>query len=243
MPPIVDSYHSATVICNLDELKSKNKKIDQMKSYKPITLLLLVLSSLVLMNFQCNDCEDVLHDRFFFSVIPNSTQNTFKIGDTLILTTSFSAQIELEFSGEVYDNSNQIVDYRLEIFEGLRDKVDTRQARDNFEFINVKGAVTFPPSRTWEILIENNCDENLCEMEFGMIPKKTGYYGIALRSGGFGYENDCQYLTLMPSGLETNGNNNFEIFEDLKLSEIRVNRAYFKNPENERLLYFFKVDE
>lgn len=214
-----------------------------MQSYKTRTIILLVISSLIFMNFQCNDCEFELHDRANFTIIPNSTQNTLKLGDTLILSTSLSSQIELEFSGQVHDNSNQIIDYRMEIFEGIIDNNDARQGRNNFEFINIIGAVSIPPARTWEIQIESICDENQCELEFGMIPQKTGYFGMALRSGRFGLGKECQYLTLMPSEIETNGNNNFEIFEELNLSGIRVNKAYFGSPETESLLYFFKVIE
>ena len=76
-----------------------------------------------------------------------------------------------------------------------------------------------------------------------MVPQKAGYFGIALRSGGFGYGNDCMHLTLMPSDLEANGDNNFEVFEELNLSGIRVNKAFFESPETENLLYFLKVVE
>ena len=214
-----------------------------MKPYKLKIVFLLILSSLIFTNFQCNDCEDTLHDRSSFTVIPNSTESTFTIGDTLFLTTSFSSQIELELSGSTHDNSNKFINYTVELFEGVKDNIDAVEARDNFEFINSIGTVSIPFARTWEIVVENTCDENLCELEFGMIPNKTGYFGLSLRSGFFGNEDECQFLSLVPTEIESNDNNNFEIFNDLNLSKIRTHGSFYRNPELESLLYFFKVIE
>ncbi|MCB0521970.1 MAG: hypothetical protein H6577_04380 [Lewinellaceae bacterium] len=214
-----------------------------MKSFNLTIYLFLILSCITLMNFQCNDCDDELHDRTNFSVTPNSTQNIISIGDTLIINTSFNSLIELEFSGSIHDNSNQLINYRLEIFEGQNNNIDAIQGRDNFEFINLIGNVFIPPARTWEIVIENTCDENLCELEFGIIPQQTGYYGISLQTGSFGFEDECQFLTLIPTEIQSNGDNNFEIFEEINISSIRIDGTYFGNPEREKLLYFFKVIE
>ncbi len=215
-----------------------------MKSNNSIAYQLLLLSSLFFINFTCHDCEDTLTDRSNFSVIPSTSQNTFSIGDTLFLSTHFSTQMELEFSGTVYDNSNQLVNYTMKLFEGTNVNNTSIEARDNFEFLNSIGFVSFPYSRTFEIVPENRCDEDLCELEFGIIPQKKGYFGIMLRSGRFGYEdNSCQSLSLMPTEIESNGNNNFEIFNEIGLSTIRIEGSFFRNPESEALLYFFKVIE
>lgn len=193
------------------------------------------------MNFQCNDCDDELHDRANYSVTPNSNQNIIPIGDTLIISTSFSSQIELELGGFIHDNSSQLINYRMEVFEAQDNNIDAIQARDNFEFINLTGNVSIPPARTWEIVIENTCDENLCELQFGIVPQQTGYFGLFLQTGDFGFENECQFLTLIPTEIQSNGDNNFEIFEEINLSSIRIDGSFFRNPETENLLYFFKV--
>jgi len=195
------------------------------------------------MNFQCNDCDEELYDRSEFSSTFNTLESTIAVGDTLIMSTSLSSQIELEFSETTYDNTNQLINYGLEIFEGRENNNDAIQAREKFEFIDLKGNVLIPEARTWEINIENTCDENLCELEFGLIPQQAGYYGFLLRLGNFGITNDCQYLTLWPSEIESGGNNNFEIFNEINLSSIRVDGAFFANPELENLLYFIKVSE
>ncbi len=193
------------------------------------------------MNFQCNDCDDEIHDRTNYSVTPNSNQNIIPIGDTLIISTSFSSQIELELSGTIHDNSNKFINYRMKMFEAQENNNDVIQARDNFEFINLIGHVSFPPSRTMEIVIENTCDEDLCELQFGIVPQQTGYFGLFLQTGSFDYENECQFLTLFPTEIQSDGDNNFEIFEEINLSTIRIDGSFFSNPETEDLLYFFKV--
>jgi len=129
----------------------------------------------------------------------------------------------------------------MEVFEAQDNNIDAIQARDNFEFINLTGNVSIPPARTWEIVIENTCDENLCELQFGIVPQQTGYFGLFLQTGDFGFENECQFLTLIPTEIQSNGDNNFEIFEEINLSSIRIDGSFFRNPETENLLYFFKV--
>lgn len=206
-------------------------------------LIVLFLASLIFMNFQCNDCEDELHDRTDFSVTTNPDQNTFSIGDTILISSSINSQIELEFSGTIHDNTDQLINYRLEIFEGVNNDIDVIEGRDNFEFIDVVGNVFIPPARTWEIGIENTCNETLCEMEFGLIPQRTGYFGLFLQTGSFGFNDECQFLSLKPTEIESRGSNNFEIFDEIDLNSIRIDGSFFRNPESENLLYFFKVIE
>ena len=166
-------------------------------------LLVLFLSSLIFMNFQCNDCEDELHDRTDFFVTANPDRNTFSIGDTILISSSINSQIELEFSGTIHDNTNQLINYRLEVFEGVNNDIDVIEGRDNFEFIDIVGNVFIPPARIWEIGIENTCNETLCELEFGIIPQRTGYFGLFLQTGSFGFNDECQFLSLIPTRIES----------------------------------------
>ena len=214
-----------------------------METTKTFKFLFLIFFGMILMNFTCNDCEDELHDRSNFTVILNSSQNTISIGDTLSLNTALNSLMELEFSGRIHDNSNKAINYRIEVFEARANSNDAFPARDNFELIGQVGNVNLPPFRIWEVIIENNCGEDTCELELGIIPLKVGYFGIALRTGNFGIENECEHLSLFPNGIQSNGNNNFEIFEEINISSIRVNKSIFSNPESEKLLYFFKVIE
>jgi hypothetical protein len=195
------------------------------------------------MNFQCNDCEDELHDRTGYSVTTNSDQNTFSIGDTLLISSILSSQIELELSGTIHDNIDQFINYRLEVFEGVNNDIDVIEGRDNFEFIDIVGNVFIPPARTWEIGIENTCNDTLCELIFGLIPQRTGYFGLFLQTGSFGFNDECQFLSLIPTEIESSGGNNFEIFDEIDLNSIRIDGSFFRNPESENLLYFFKVIE
>jgi hypothetical protein len=154
-----------------------------------------------------------------------------------------NSQIELEFSGTIHDNADQLINYRLEVFEGVNNDIDVIEGRDNFEFIDIVGNVFIPPARTWEIGIENTCNETLCELEFGIIPQRTGYFGLFLQTGSFGFNDECQFLSLIPTGIESSGSNNFEIFDEIDLNSIRIDGSFFRNPESENILYFFKVIE
>lgn len=212
-----------------------------MKTTRRIFNLLFILSGLILLNFTCNDCEEEIYDSSDFSVTLNSTQNTFIIGDTLSLHTIFDSQMELENSGATYDNSDQRINFDVKIFKAHPADNHIIGGRDNFEIIGQIGDVFIPSSRKWRVNIKNICSEDVCELELGLIPQRIGYYGISLQSGRFGTEDVCQNLTLSPTEIESNGNNNFEIFREIHLRSIRVDGSFFRNPETEELLYFFKV--
>lgn len=222
-------------------LNIKNELI--MIFYSKRYFLLLFLFSLFCMNFQCNDCDSTLYDRASFSLAINSNQNTFSVGDTLVLSASISSQIRLERSAIIHNNTDQLLNYYLDIFEGINNDVGVIQGRDNFELVGLTGAVSIPPSRTWEIGIENTCTETLCELELGLIPQRAGYFGLFLKAGSFGLNDECQFLSLIPTGIESIRSNNFDLYEEIGLNRIKVNHTIFDNPESENLLYFFKVVE
>ena len=205
--------------------------------------LALFLSSLLFMNFQCSDCVDELHDQTGFSAIMNSDQSIFSVGDTLVLRVGVSSQLELEFNEITHDNSNQRIDYQLGIFEGVNDASNVIKGREHFEYIDLVGNVTLPQSRTWGIRVENTCDDTLCELEFGMIPKKAGYFGFSLQPGGFGYDDECKFLTFYPTGIESSDGNNFEIFDEIGITRIRIDGSSIIEPESRSSLYFFEVVE
>lgn len=214
-----------------------------MKSVSSTFYLVVIFSGFIFMNFQCDNCEEMLHDQVSYSTLLNTLENTINVGDTLILNTSLDSKMELELSGNVHDNSDKYVDYRIEMFEGVKGSRDAIPARNNFDFVDIKGRVTSPPYRDWEIKIENICDSLVCDINFRMIPKRSGYFGIALRNGDMCPSCECKNLSLIPSEVECNGNNNFEIFNEIDISGIRINRAYYAHPESEDLLYFFKVTD
>ena len=212
-----------------------------MKSSNSTNLLLILLSSLIFTNFTCNDCEEELHDQKNYSIMVLPQQIIYEIGDTIIVSANFSSQIELELSNQIHDNTDQLANFNIEIFQGIESNVDAIQARDDFEIIDITGNTLIPLRRTWEIQVENTCNENLCELVFGIIPRNVGYFGISQKLGRFGYENECQNFTLIPSEIESNEDNNFEIFNEINISRIRINRSYYANPETENSLYFFRV--
>jgi len=212
-----------------------------MKTTKLTYYISLLFIALMTMNFQCNDCDEELHDQSNFDVVVNLTESVMSIGDTINLKTELDSQIELKHSESIYDNSNQAINYRIKIFEATSGNTNASPARDDFDFVDVKGNVSLL-FRPWEINIDNTCDDQLCELEFGMIPQRTGYFGILLQLGNFGL-GDCQFLTLFPNEIQSNGTNNFGVFEEINISRIRVDGANFKNPETEKRLFFFKVIE
>ena len=182
------------------------------------------------MNFTCNDCENELHDRSNFDVEIISTQNILTVGDTLELYTSLNSNIELELSESTYDNTDQLIDYTIEIFEVIANNNEAFQARSSFKFLNITGEVFIPEARKWEINIQNRCGSTLCEIEYGLIPQRIGYFGLFLKTGRFGFQNDCQSLTLFPTGFQTDENNNQDILDETNLSGVRVNRSFIDNP-------------
>ena len=129
----------------------------------------------------------------------------------------------------------------MEVFEAQYNNIDAIQARDKFEFINLTGNVSTLSLQTWDIVVENTCGENLCELQFGMVPQQAGYFGLALQTGRFGFENECDFLTLFPTEIQSDGGNHFEIFNEINLSKIKIDGSFFRNPETENRLYFFKV--
>ncbi len=203
--------------------------------------LILLLSCFVFSNFQCDGCEERLNDYTYYSVTPGSLQSTFSVGDTLLFSTAFSAQLELVNSGLIHDNANQFIYYIMQVFEGQYDNVNTVPARDKFEFVDESGNVSELGNHL-EIAIENTCDQDSCKLAFGMIPQQPGYFGVALRLGRL-FGKACQDLSLYPNEIESNGNNHFEVFEEINLSGIRVDNAYFSDPASEKRMYFFKVVE
>ncbi len=210
---------------------------------KTIYYLLIIFAFMIFSNFTCDDCEDRVHDQSDFAISLRSTQSSVDVGDTLILDGLFNSTFELKFSQTQYDNADQLIEYGLEIFEITANSIDAADARTNFDFVGIEGDVIVSQGRPFKLSIWNTCGSDLCMLTLGLIPQKPGYYGIVLKSGAFGMENDCQSFTLNPSEIETDGTNNFEILSEINQSSLRINRVFYKKPEAEPRLYFFKVVE
>ncbi len=214
-----------------------------MKKFYSIHPLALVLSSLLIMNFQCMDCADELYDNSSYSVTINPNLSTFSIGDTLILNTNLNSQILLENSGIIHDNSNLPISYSMLVFEGVNNDSTVISAIDNFDYISLDGNVTLPNFNTWKVNISNSCNNNSCNLEFGLVPQRSGYFGLLLETGDIGNNYNCQNLSLIPIGINSSGGNNFEIFSEIDINSIRINSSFWSNPESENLMYFFKITE
>lgn len=211
--------------------------MNPVKNYRLYCLLIGILFS----SFQCVECEEELHDRSNFSVTLNTTQNTLEVGDTLILRTLFDSQMELEFSGNTYDNSNQSISYEIELFYAQEGFSDAFPAREYFEFIGQGTQVDTSSRNEWRVKIASHCREERCGLSLGLVAQRAGYFGIALQNGRFGEHDYCKSLTLQATEIETNGSNNAEIFREIDRSGIRIDGRYVNDLATQERMYFFKV--
>ncbi len=209
-----------------------------------IKILLFLLLGLSLMNMHCTNCEEEIRDTISHSVELTPIQQTYTIGDTIIISSSFSSMLNLERSGEVYDNSDQSFSIVFRLFEGVREQVDVIPARDNFELVEIDGNVYPPLAHEYNVNVYSDCDEEFCESALGLIPQRQGYFGLAIRNGHSEID-ECQLLTFIPQGISNGGNNNFELFEEIEVRRIRIDGSYFDNEEAavDDDLYFFRVKQ
>lgn len=215
-----------------------------MRRYKSLIYILCLCSSLIFLNFQCNDCEDELHDRYHFEVVPSSSQISYKIGDTIQLNLRFEAQMKLEFSKEIHDNANELVYYWMDVFRGSSDG-EVYPAREDFEFVELAGQLVLDNVRRdseWYIEVKDSCSNEFCDLTFAMVPKKKGYYGLNLKLGRFALNDHCKYFNMWPVGFDNNGNNNFEIFKEIQMTDFTLNKSYYYNPASTARMMFFKVE-
>jgi len=205
------------------------------------SVLILVLTFLTLSAFQCSDCEEELHDEKQYSVNIFPEISSFSIGDSITLSSSMSSQINLELSNTIFDNSNQSIEYRIKVFKIEPNNEDATPARQHFEISNQTGDIRFPSSRILDVEISETCNATLCEFELDLIPTTNGYYGISLESGHFGFEDDCQLLSLIPNEIEA-ASNNFEICEEINTTRFRLDNSFNSDPQSIDRFYFFKVE-
>lgn len=209
-----------------------------------LKLLSLLVGNLILMNFQCDHCENRIYDQASYALSVSSIGPTFSIGDTIVVDTHFSSQIPLENSGLIHDNAGQYIRCNVAIFAGIPNTADAVQARDSFTFVDLEGKVFIPGGRTWEINLENTCGMTECGWSFGMVALKAGYYGLLLGGGVFDQRDYCQTYRLTPTEiLHSQNGNNFFVFREIQVNSLRVNSSYFRYPEDEKKFYFFKVIE
>lgn len=221
------------------------KKSNAMKqSNTTLKFLTLFFCSLIFMNFQCEHCENRIYDHANYSLSVSSIGPTFSIGDTIVLGTNFSSQIPLEKSGLIHDNAGQYISCVLEIFAGIPNTSDAVQARDSFTYVDMEGQVSSTRVWTWEIYLTNTCGMSECTFSFGLVPQKSGYYGILLSGGMFDRRDDCQEYQFSPTEIKhIENSNNFNVFEEIHLNSITINNRFFRYPGEEKRFYFFKVIE
>jgi len=208
------------------------------------TLIALSFISLFFCNFQCNDCEDEIHDQSSFTANIIPLQENYDIGDTILIGARFSALIPLENSKTTFDNSNQIMTFVIQIFEVKPNNELIIDGIQNFDVISRIGQIN--PSSYYDNRlakeITNTCDDENCEFQIEINLRKKGIYCFSMLNSRFG-EMECQNLSLVKNdfGLD---DNNFEICQEINTNRFRVleGGSFFSNPEEIESFYFFRVD-
>ena len=164
------------------------------------------------------------------------------VGDTLFLKIEMNSTLEFESSEDTYDASNQLVWMKFNIFEGTLGTRDMLPAREKFEHISNEGSISARDNRPFELTINNNCSEEICDVSTGLVPLQSGYYGIEM---DFGYvsQDPCEDITLRPN-FDVNNNNSVEFTDDLRINLVRIDGATSEGGNLQSgYLYFFKVTE
>jgi len=212
-----------------------------MNTSKTLNVLYLIILGFLLMGAECPDCSEDINDKVFCDVSLTPLISTMAIGDTVIISSSFSSDLELETNDFTVDNSNLPISFGVEVFEAVEDSLSTKKALDKFEYVDINGR-TYPSSYRSEIMIENSCSDSLCVLEFGVVPKVSGYFGFLLEIGNTGFPQACGQIPLFPQ-FETRDNNNFELYEEIDITALRIGGSSFSNDwASSKYLYCFKVE-
>jgi hypothetical protein len=197
---------------------------------------------LSLSNFQCYDCDEFVDDRYEYIIDLKPSAREFNLGDTILLSLNIDSDMELKFSGDIYDNSNQYISYAFKIFELQQGQINVIPARDNFIINGIKGNISLPVSRDFDVNVYGNCSSTQCELETSLTPQKLGLYGIQLDLNYFGdINNECVTLSMSPQGFNDSGANNTDIVEELNIQFLRIEFTNFNMPKTDKRLYLFKV--
>jgi hypothetical protein len=194
------------------------------------------------MNFDCSDCDDEIRGQVNFSTDIEPMSQIYSVGDTIMLNTELSSIFDFESSADSYDNSNLPIINEIKLFEGLQGEINMIPARDQFELIVLNGALNLPERRDFIIQVTNDCDDVNCLLTFGLVPRRSGYFGMAMGNGAADM-GDCINITLKAEEFRTNSNNNFEIFEEIDILNVRIDGGIYNNDNFNKLTYFFKVAE
>ena len=199
---------------------------------------------LLFSNFQCDDCNGKLHGRSSYTADIMPLQESYAIGDTISLGTSFSSKIPLENSRTTHDNSGQMAWFAVQVFEVRPDNETIVEGIEDFDIFSRTGSIFPHPYYESRLAIEitATCDTDNCAFQVGIIPRKAGIYCLSLLDSSFG-ENECASLRFIGNdfGLE---DNNFDICQEINTTQFRLleGGAFFSNPEEVGSFYFFRVE-
>ncbi len=207
-------------------------------------LIFLFFISLLFCNFQCNDCKDELHDQSSFTANIFPLTEIYNVGDTISIGANFSSSIGLDYSNTIYDNSNQIISFGVQVFEVRPNDELISDGIEDFDIISKIGQIVPSPYHDDRLAkeITNICDNDKCEFLIEIIPKKKGIYCFSLLNSRFG-ETECQYLSLINNNFGLN-DNNFEVCQEINTSKFSLfeGGTFYSNPEEIPRFYFLKVN-
>jgi len=194
------------------------------------------------MRFSCTNCDNELYDRTSYSALISPQTNAINIGDTLNFSSINSSLFELEFTNQSYDNSNAPISFKLALFKVEASNQDASSAREQFELIPQIGELSFRDIFENELIMHNDCADEVCQFSLDLVPMVPGYYGIQLKYGVIQTQDECTSISLQPFEIVSNGNN-FEICQEINTIRFRLDGSFYTNPGDDKNFYFFKVQE
>jgi len=202
--------------------------------------------------FQCYDCEKNVNNISSFKIDISPIEKVFEVGDTIWISTSFDSNIELNNSTFSYDNSNQLCDFDLNVLHIQSDNQKVKDGVGFFEFLIEKGEISSPNqyqgNSDVKQMVSFNCSDQFCEFRIGIVCKDSGYFGLKVWGGGFGYDtsNDCESSRFDNITFNID-NNNFEMCKEIGTDKLFVyekkrNWSSYTKVVESKNFYFFKVE-
>lgn len=201
----------------------------------------LLLFSILTSGFTCHDCEDELHGSSTFEVAIDSTLEEYSLGDSISLSTSFNALIELDGTSDVFDNRNTTIVYSVQIYKVQPFNSPLLSAVNSFTFIPGNTSLVVTQNVQFSTVdIESVCDNNTCAFDIDIVPNERGIYMMKILGVSLLFD-ECNSVGI--GGKFDVAENNFSICSAINTNSIRYpnNEGFLSDPENSQNLYFFRV--
>ena len=193
------------------------------------------------MNFQCDDCDGVLHDEISYSASIEPMDSTFSIGDTLRLSAEFDAEFQLRYSGDNYNNTGQGIDFAITVFELQSNNQNAIQGHPKFEYFSNQNGVWLPGESSYDIIVSDTCSDVSCGFDLEFVCQSRGYFGLALGLAWVVSNDECEQIAVKPDAIGS-GQNNFELAQEIGTSRFVLGNDNILDAEDIKRFYFFKVE-